>query len=118
MNISGLLDEIGEVVGCEIEQDIYTGNAERYATYTYEDERTDLIADNQTKADTAYIQVSYFFPLDYQYMEDKHKIRDYLESNGFKVTSIRCWVEDATTGYQHIRHLLFETNYTETRRKK
>lgn len=116
MNVNEKMIGLRNVVNCPVEPDSYSGNEERYITFTYEDERPDTHADNMVVTDVAYIQVSYFTPKKYDYMEDKHKIRDYLESNGFKVTSIRCWVEDATTGYQHIRHILFETNYTEIRR--
>ncbi|MEZ3426327.1 MAG: hypothetical protein K1W13_02835 [Lachnospiraceae bacterium] len=118
MNVSHVIEKLTGVAGCPISPDVYSGNEARYITYTYEDERPDLQGDNLTLSDTAYIQVNYFVPKEYNYMADKHKIRDYLEENGFKVTSIRSWVENDITGYPNIRRLLFETNYTETRRKK
>ncbi len=118
MDLSNKITGLSEVIKCPVGQDIYRGSEKRYITFTYEDELPVLNGNNTPVADTAYIQVSYYVPKDYKYMDDKHKIRDYLEEQGFKVTSIRCWMEDARTGYQNIRHLLFETNYTETRRKK
>lgn len=117
MNINEKMKELEAVVGCDVEQDIYSGNGERYITFTYEDERPELCGDNRPLADTVYVQISYYCPKGYSYMADKHKIRDYLEKQGFKVTNIRCWLENELTGYQNIRHLIFETTYTQTRRK-
>lgn len=118
MNVNRVIEGLGSIAGCPVEPDIYSGSMRRYITYTYEDERPNMQGDNLTLADTAYIQIHYFTPREYGYMADKHKIRDYLEKNSFKVTSIRCWMEDKTTSFPNIRHLLFETNYTETRRKQ
>lgn len=118
MNLNHVIERLASVAGCPVSPDVYSGREERYITYTYEDERPDLQGDNLTLSDTAYIQVNYFVPKEYDYMADKHKIRDYLEKNGFKVTSIRSWVEGKITGHPDIRHISFETNYTETRRKK
>lgn len=117
MNVNPKILGLGDVVNCPVEPDVYSGSEDRYITFTYEDERPATHADNKSIADEAYIQISYFVPKKYDYMDDKHKIRDYLEEQGFKVTSMGCWIEDALTGYQKIRHLVFETNYTETRRK-
>ena len=118
MNVNRIVEGLGSVIGCPVEPDVYSGQQKRYITYTYEDERPNMQGDNRTLADTAYIQINYFVPREYNYMADKHKIRDYLEQNGFKVTSIRSWMEDEATGFPNIRHLLFETNYTEPRRKQ
>ena len=104
------------LINCPVEQDVYTGKETKYITFTYEDERPKLRGNNQVLGDTAYIQISYFVPKDYNYMTDKHKIRNYLEAKGFQVTSIRCWMENAVTGFQNVRHILFEANYTELRR--
>lgn len=117
MDINSKIDGLGVIVNCEVEQDEYSGEGERYITFTYEDERSRLQADNTTKADIVYLQISYFCPKDYAYMEDKHKIRDYLEKQGFKGIVIRSWLEEAIKGVKKIRRVLFETNYTETRRK-
>ncbi len=118
MNVNDIIERLAYVVNCPVSPDVYSGNENRYITYTYEDERPDMHGDNHVLTDTAYIQVNYFVPRTYNYMADKHKIRDYLEQNGFRVTSIRSWMENDITGYPNIRRLLFETNYTETRRKK
>ena len=118
MNVNRMVEEVGSVVDCPVELDVYSGRQQRYITYTYEDERPDMQGDNRALADTAYIQIHYFVPREYDYMADKHKIRDYLEQSGFKVTSIRSWMENKVTGFQNTRHILFETNYTEMRRKQ
>lgn len=115
MNVNEKIQKLKDVVDCDVEPDIYSGSKDRYITYTYEDERPALRGNNRTLADTAYLQISYFVPKEYDYIRDKHKIRDYLEKEGFLVTSIRGWVEDAHTGYQKIRHITFEVNYTEQR---
>lgn len=116
MNVNEKLQKLEMVANCDVEPDEYGGNQNRYITYTYEDERPTTYGDNKPLEDTAYLQVSFFTPKSYNYMEDKHKIRNYLEEQGFKVTSIRSWVEDARTGYEKIRHTVFEVNYTESRR--
>ncbi len=117
MNVNEKILGLQDVVNCPVEPDEYSGSKERYITFTYEDERPDVYADDKVITDEAYLQVAYFTPKSYDYMDDKHKIRDYLESQGFKVTTIRSWIEDALTGYQKIRHTVFEIYYTETRRK-
>ena len=118
MDINQKITELSGIVDCPVSQDIYEGEKNRYITFSYEDERPVMYGDNKPKEDIAYLQISYYVPVTYSYMKDKHKIRDFLENSGFKVTSIRCWTEDALTGYQKVRHLLFEVNYTENRRKE
>lgn len=118
MDINAKIMGLGaaDVANCPVEQDVYSGKANRYITFTYEDERPDARGDNRVLSDTAYVQISYYVDKTYNYMADKHKIRNYLEAQGFQVTSIRSWMERAETGYPNIRHILFETNYTEIRR--
>ena len=118
MNLNEKMVELGRKVGCEVEEGIFSQKGEsRYIVFVYEDERPDTRADNGVAADIAYLQISYYTPKEYDYMNDKHIMRDYLEEQGFSVTSIRSWIEDAITGYQRIRHTVFEVNYLESRRK-
>lgn len=118
MDLNEIIAGIGEEVGCEVEENVYTGDGKRYATFTYEDERPEIAGDNLPVADTAYIQISYFAPKDYSYKADKRKIRDYLERNGFIVTAMRSWVESAVSGYQDTRRVLFETQITQKREQE
>lgn len=116
MNINSRITGLEEVTGCPVEADIYTGTADRYITFTWEDERPASHGDNRAVADTAYLQISYFCPSDYDYFADKHTIRDYLESWGCKV-SMRSWLEDDVIRQgSRIRRVLFEAIYTETRK--
>ena len=82
MNVNRIVEALSSVAGCPVELDVYSGRQQRYITYTYEDERPEMQGDNRTLADTAYIQIHYFVPREYDYMADKHKIRDYLEQSG------------------------------------
>lgn len=117
MDLTGKMVALGKKTGCDVEEGIYSGSGNRYIVFVYEDERPDTRADNSVQADVAYLQISYYTPREYPYMKDKHAIRDYLEEQGFSVTSIRSWIEDVITGYDRTRHTVFEVNYLESRRK-
>ncbi len=118
MNVNELLYGLREVTGYPAEQDVYDGKRDHFIVFTYEDERPDMHADNLPAADQVTVMVSLFGPEDYEYMEDKEKIRDYLERSGFCVTSIQQWKEP--TQYRsdsYIRRVTFQVNYTEMRRE-
>lgn len=115
MNLNEKILGLEAVTGYPVEPDLYEGNGDKYISFTYEDERPVLNADNRPVADIAYLQINFFCPKNFNYFADKKKIRDYLESQKFKVT-IRSWLEDAMTGDEKIRRVLFEVNYTESRK--
>lgn len=115
MNLNEKIMGLEEVTGYPVEQDLYEGNADKYITFTYEDERPVMNGDNRPVADVAYLQISFFCPKNFNYFEAKRKIRDYLESQKFKVT-IRTWLEEVMNGDEKIRRVLFEVNYTENRK--
>lgn len=117
MNVNEKILGLKEIADCPVVPDVYDGTEDRYITFTYEDERPDTRADNGVEADVSYIQIAYFVPKTYDYMNDKHRIRDYLEANGFQVTSIRSWIDADIIKEQYIRHVAFETSYLESRRK-
>ena len=117
MNLNGKIKELEGKTGYPVEADIYTGAADKYITFTYEDERPVYAGNNRALADEAYLQISFFCPSNFNYFETKHLIRDHLEDLGFKV-SIRSWLEDDLNQETNkIRRVLFEARYTETRKR-
>lgn len=112
MNINEKLIKLKQETGYPVCQDFYEGKEERYITFTYEDERAALYGDNEELAETAYLQVSFYFPEDFNYFEDKKKIKKALKKEGFNVESIQTWLEDAKTGTKKIRRILFIVNIT------
>ena len=102
MDITQDMKALGEYTGLVISQDfIYLDNDKKkneksYLTYTYEDERPSLIADDTILVDTVYIQVHLFTPSSTNYIKLKHDIRDFLESRAFFVTSISTFEEQDT----------------------
>lgn len=113
MNVNEKLLQLETVTGYPVCPDLYTGPADKSITFTYEDERGTLYADNDETATTAYIQVSLNTPESYNYMEDKHKIKKELKRLGFNVESIQSWLEEAKKGSERVRRTIFNVNITE-----
>lgn len=113
MNVNAKIRTLEEVTGYPVRPDIYNGSEEKYITFTYEDERAALYGDDEEIAEIAYLQVNLYTPEDYNYFEDKRKIKKHLKSQGFNVRSIGAWLDDAKTGTKRIRHVAFEVNITE-----
>lgn len=119
MDIDELLWKLGELTGYPIEEGKYLGKEKIYFVYVYEDERPASWGDDSVTTDTAYIQLGFFTPKSFSYKKDKKKIRDYLESKGFQVTSIQSWIDqEAITGTEDVRHTTFSLNYTMQRDKQ
>lgn len=115
MNLNRLIiDTLKEAAGCPVEQDVYEGNKEKYITFTYEDERATLRADDGEVADTAYLQISLYAPKDYNYFGDKRKMKKALIDAGFTVESIQTWLEESRNGTKRTRRVIFIVNYTES----
>lgn len=113
MNVNEKIRTLEEVTGYPVRPDLYTGREDKYITFTYEDERPVLVADNDEEAETAYLQVTLFTPEDFNYFADKKKIKKHLKEQGFNVESIQSWLADAKTGTKQTRHTVFTVNITE-----
>lgn len=113
MNVNGKLRTLKQVTGYPVEQDLYEGAADKYIVFVYEDERAALQADNTEQATIAYLNVSLFVPKDYNYFEDKKKIKEALTAQGFCVESIQQWLEKSTMGTEKVRRVTFNINITE-----
>lgn len=114
MNVNGLLMEAGKVIGYPVAQDIYEGKESRNIVFTYEDERDILAADNEGQEETAYLMVSMNTPQNYDYFQDKKKLKNELKKKGFNVEHIQSWLEDAKEGTRRTRRTVFTVNITGT----
>ncbi|MBP5309634.1 MAG: hypothetical protein J6Z05_03310 [Lachnospiraceae bacterium] len=117
MDVNKDIQKLETVTGLPVSPDIYSGNAEKYIVYTYTDERTIFWGDDEALADQVIIQISMFTPPKFNYMELKHKIRDYLETLG-ELNEISSWIETYTAKNnleQTIRHTSFNVTITKER---
>lgn len=117
MNLNEKIISLLGRTGLPVEQDEYEGKEKQYIIFTYEDEQPEGYGDDKPYADTVYIQVQLITPKNYNYFELKHQIRDLLEEADFIVTSIRSSLGDVYFGTEKTRQTIFQTEYTESRRK-
>lgn len=117
MNVNKLLIEAGKAIGYPVAQDIYEGSSDKSITFTYEDERDTLVADNEGQEEAAYLMVSMNTPQNYNYFKDKEDLKKELKKRGFNVEHIQSWLEDAKIGTQRTRRTIFEVNITKTVKK-
>ena len=115
MTINEKLMALKNVVNCDVAPDEYDGKDNKFITFTYEDERPTSHGNNRPTADTSFLMVQYHTPKQYDYLEDKKTIRNYLEANGFKVNSIQSWLVPALVGTERTRTTTFTVTYTEQR---
>lgn len=115
MNLNELLIELLGKTGLEVVQDLYDGESDKYIIFTYEDERPDGWADDQTVADTAYIQIQLITPKEFDYFALKKKIRNLLEGADFIVASTRSFLGSVYVGTEKKRQTIFQVEYTEGR---
>lgn len=94
MNLNPIFEAMPQKLGYPVEQDMYQGDEKIYAVYCYTDERGEVYGNNKPLIDKVYMRLQLYTPQNYNYMSLKHKTRDYLESQGFRLTSIRTWLED------------------------
>lgn len=112
MNLNPVFEAIPEHLGYPVEQDQYQGNERIYAVYCYTDERGSVFGNNIPLIDTVYMRLQLYTPQDFNYMELKHRTRDYLEGQGFRMTSIRTWLEpDLGDGAGKIRCTAMSMEY-------
>lgn len=117
MRVNELLVDAGKAVGYPVAQDIYEG-AGKNITFTYEDERETLYADNEGQEETAWLMVSMNTPRNYDYFRDKEKLKRELKKRGFNVESVESWLESTLTGTQRTRRTVFFVNITKTVEKQ
>lgn len=110
MNINGMIKTLEDTVKCPVAADVYEGEEKKYITFTYEDERSALDADNEEQQTVAYLQITLYTPPIQEYMEDKKKIKTELKKLGFCVESIQSWVDSHAP--EKKRHTVFNANIT------
>lgn len=118
MDVNEKLMGIEAVTGIPVYPDEVPEGNETGICFTYEDERPVLYGNDLPVADIVYIQINMYTSARLNYMNLKHKIRDYLEAEGFSVTSTASWIEKELTETERTRHTVFEANYTEPRKKE
>ena len=117
MDVNERLKGLERITGIQVFPDESPAEREKSISFVYEDERPILHGDDRPVADTVYIQLTLYTPSKLNYMDLKHRIRDYLEDEGFCVTSIQSWIDAGLTGTKRTRHTVFEINYTEPRER-
>ena len=110
MNVNSMIMTLKDVVHCPVAPDLYEGKEEKYITFTYEDERSALDADNEEQQTVAYLQITLYTPPLQEYMEDKKEIKAELKKLGFCVKSIQSWVDSQAP--EKKRHTVFNVNIT------
>lgn len=113
MNVNEKIRTLEGVTGYPVRPDVYSGKADKYITFTYEDERGALYADDQELETTAYLQISLYTPENFNYFDDKSKIKKKLKEEGFNVEGIQSWLENSLDGTKKTRHTVFIVNITE-----
>lgn len=115
MNVNPIilgLNTVQSLANIPIEEDEYSGKEKTWITFTYEDERGTERGDDKVLADTAYIQVNFFTPRDYNYKSDKEDIKTYLEEVGI-VTSVTSRAYEINN--EKIRQTTFTVEITKVR---
>lgn len=115
MNLNPIFTALENELGYPVDQDMYEGKEDIYGVYSYESEHGTLYGDNHVLEDTVNMRIQIYTPKNYNYMELKHKTRDYLEKRGFIITDIRSWLESKIGNEaQKIRCTVIEMEYTGT----
>lgn len=109
---------LGEGTGLPVEQDEYSGQENKYITFTYSDERPILHGDNRPIGDEVYLNIQLITPKDFNYMVFKHQIRNLLENADFSVASISSNLGDVYSGTEKMRQTIFEVKYMESRQEE
>lgn len=106
--------DLSGAIGIPVSEDIYEGDADKYITFTYQDERPTGFADNHPIEDECEVYVNLYVPKDYDYFEMKESIRDYLEAYGFFV-SMQSWLENGKKQTELIRRITFDCSLKQKR---
>ena len=117
MNVNQDIQKLEDITGLEVSPDIYKGGSDRYIVYVYADERSVFWGDDKVLEDSVTIQISLYTPPEFNHMNLKHMIRDYLERLG-EVNDISSWLETYTSKNNleaTIRHTTFNVTITKAR---
>lgn len=104
MNVNGLIINTLKPLVSEISPGHYTGTAEIYIAFNYEDDRGEMYADDAPEVDKAYMQIHLFCPDNYNYTVLKKQIRSRLFCAGFSYPSVSEFYEKDTRK----NHLVFQ----------
>lgn len=114
MNLNSIFIELENELGYPVEQDEYQGTDSIYGVFSYTDETGALYGDNRALEDTAFMRIQIYTPKNYNYMDLKHRTRDWLEEKGFCITGIRSWLESKINNEAiKIRCTVIDMTYTD-----
>lgn len=88
MNVNPIIINALKSEGLPVVPGIYTGTADKYYTFNYEDDRGEIFADDTPQIDVVSIQVHLFVPLEFNYISIKKRTRSRLFGAGFSYPSI------------------------------
>ena len=115
MELNELLLSIFKELGIEASQDEYLGKQKKYVTFTYYDEQPTSWGDNKVTSDTAYIQIQFITPKNYDYFAEKKAIRNALEKNDFIIINGETFLNNVYSGTDKLRTCVWNVKYTEMR---
>jgi hypothetical protein len=120
MNVNPLIMELKRITGLPVVPDLYVTaagekRADKWITFTYQDERPVYFGDNSPLVDTAYMSVNLFTPAEFNYLTLKEDIKEYLESIGI-VTNCESYVY--LENQIPVRQTVFEVTISEEREGK
>ncbi len=95
--------------GYPYEPEVYQGEAERYFTYNYAEDRGDLFSDDAPETTIASVQVHFVMPAGDPFAVIKNRIREALFRQGFTYPEVTNNVDDEN----NIRQLVFECEIEE-----
>lgn len=104
MNINKLIIKTLSAHG-PVAPDVYAGNAPKYLTFNFPDERGTLYGDNRPRYTVVYVQIHLYLDEMEEYQEEKMQICKELKAAGFLWPSVTV-MRDPDTGK---RHIVFET---------
>lgn len=114
MNLNPIFMELENELGYPVEQDMYEGRSDVYGVFSYTDERSVFFGDDKPLEDTANMRIQIYTPKNYNYMDLKHRTRDWLEEKGFCITGIRSWLESKINNEAiKIRCTVIDMTYTD-----
>lgn len=75
MNLNPLVLELNRVTGYPVVPDLYEGSEDKWIVFTYVDERGELYGDDKELCTTVKMYISFYCPLNHNYMSDKKLIK-------------------------------------------
>lgn len=112
MNINPLMEQVREVMGIPVEQDLYSGREEEFIVFSYADERAAYYGDNDEEEISVEIQVQLITPQSYDYFADKRALKQALKDVGFTIEYIQTWLDDVAAGTSRARRTIYTCHYT------